>query len=711
MTATILPEGVGYGIVIGVGCFFTVFMLGITWLQARYTDYSPNHAVEFNSASRSVKPGLIAAGVVSAWTWAATLLQSSTIAYKYGISGPYWYAAGATVPVLVMAQNSAKLKINAPTANTFLQPVKLRWGTLMHLSCMFFGFVTNFLVSSMLIVGSSDTVHALTGMSVEAACFLIPATVVGYVVVGGMRATLLCDFTHTSVLFVVILFFMFTVYAASDKIGSPARMWELLQEAAARNPVPNNAGGSYVTFRSKGAIIFGVINITGNFATVFLDQAYWQRAIASETRSSVKAFIAGGLLWFAIPMGFASCMGLTSVALSSHPDYPGYPNLLTPDQVSAGLAAPYGVTALLGTSGATLMLVLLFLAVTSASSAELIAVSSIFTYDIYATYINPGASEKQLMRVSHLGVCLWGLCMAVFGIMFYKIGISLGWLFEFVGCVLGSAAPIVCMAMRSRSASKWWCFAAIWIGVISAMASWLAVAGGLNGGVISVETTGQDYPMLAGSCVGGAVSFIIALVGMRVHPENYDFSAMKAIGQSQALLQGRDVQESSTGTLSQGMGDAGNGDDEISSFKKESVTATATTAPAAAATATDEEKTLATNVNEVSQPVSGTGSMMDDCSTSRYDDAELAFLQRSFVRSVWVSLVLCTIMVIIVPFPIFFTSVIYGKGGFTTWISLVIAWLLVAACGCILYPIWESRAALMHIVSSILNDLRGKGRV
>jgi SSS family transporter len=679
MAETILPEGAGYGIVIGVGCFFTLFMLGISWLQARYTEYSPNHAVEFNSASRSVKPGLIAAGVVSAWTWAATLLQSSTIAYKYGISGPYWYAAGATVQVLVMAQNSAKLKLNAPTANTFLQPVKVRWGTAMHLTCMFFGFVTNFLVSSMLIVGSSDTVHSLTGMSVYAACFLIPATVVGYVVVGGMRATLLCDYTHTSVLFVVILFLMFTVYGASDKIGSPDRMWELLQEAAAKNPVINNAGGSYVTFRSKGAIIFGVINITGNFATVFLDQAYWQRAIASQTRSSVKAFIAGGMLWFAIPMGFASCMGLTSIALSGNADYPGYPNLLTADQVNAGLAAPYGVTALLGKSGATLILVLLFLAVTSASSAELIAVSSILTYDIYGTYIRPKATDKQLMLVSHLGVCFWGLCMAIFGIMFYEIGISLGWLFEFVGCVLGACAPIVCLAMRSRSASKWWCFAAIWVGTACAMASWLAVAGSLNHGEISVETTGQNYPMLAGSVVGGTISFIIALIGMWVHPEQYDFSAMKAIGQSQ-LVQGEEPGH--TRPTRPDMESKGS-EDEIDVPAKD---------PAKTAMAADDQRKSSPSVNSISSE----------------DAEERSFLQKSFVRSVWVSLVLCTILVVIIPLPIFFSSVVYGKGGFTTWISLVIAWLLVAACGCILYPIWESRAALMQIVNGIYNDLRGK---
>lgn len=62
-------------------------MIGITKMQGRYTEHSPSNAEEFNSASRSVKPGLIATGIVSAWTWAATLLQSSAVAYKFGISG------------------------------------------------------------------------------------------------------------------------------------------------------------------------------------------------------------------------------------------------------------------------------------------------------------------------------------------------------------------------------------------------------------------------------------------------------------------------------------------------------------------------------------------------------------------------------------------------------------------------------------------------
>lgn len=156
---------------------------------------------------------------------------------------------------------------------------------------------------------------------------------------------------------------------------------------------------------------------------MFQDQAYWQRAIASRPASCVKAYLLGGLSWFAIPFTLATTLGLAAVALRGHPEMAE----LSPADVSAGLPASAAAAALLHSSGAAAMLVLLFLAVTSAASAELIAVSSILydflcgsaiiseadrgflcrTYDIYKTYINPNATEQQILRVNHASVCLF----------------------------------------------------------------------------------------------------------------------------------------------------------------------------------------------------------------------------------------------------------------------------------------------------------------
>jgi urea-proton symporter len=99
-----LSQGFGYGIVIGLGLAFALFMVGITWMLKRYrSELQTSEA--FNTAGRTVKSGLVASAVVSSWTWvglstsgscithisqAATLLQSSSVAYRYGVSGPFW---------------------------------------------------------------------------------------------------------------------------------------------------------------------------------------------------------------------------------------------------------------------------------------------------------------------------------------------------------------------------------------------------------------------------------------------------------------------------------------------------------------------------------------------------------------------------------------------------------------------------------------------
>ncbi len=54
----VLPPGFCYGIVIGIGGFFAALMLGITFLQNRYTLFSTGQSEEFNTASRNVKPGI-----------------------------------------------------------------------------------------------------------------------------------------------------------------------------------------------------------------------------------------------------------------------------------------------------------------------------------------------------------------------------------------------------------------------------------------------------------------------------------------------------------------------------------------------------------------------------------------------------------------------------------------------------------------------------
>lgn len=154
---------------------------------------------------------------------------------------------------------------------TFLEAVRARYGMATHFVYIVFGLFTNILVTAMLLTGGSAVISSLTGVPTAAACFLLPLGVVVYTMFGGIKATFLTDYVHTVILLIILLIFAFTTYATGDRLGSPGAVYDRLQELSAISPVPGNAGGSYLTMRSKEGAIFFVINIIGNFGTVFMD--------------------------------------------------------------------------------------------------------------------------------------------------------------------------------------------------------------------------------------------------------------------------------------------------------------------------------------------------------------------------------------------------------------------------------------------------------
>ncbi|CAF1038241.1 unnamed protein product [Didymodactylos carnosus] len=505
-------------------------MIGTTFCLRRYHGEATESSEGFSTANRTVKTGLIASAVVSSWTWAATLLQSSSVAYSYGISGPFWYASGATIQIVLFCVIAIELKRRAPFAHTFLEVVRARYGRAGHLVFIVFCLCTNILVTSMLLTGGSAVVYSLSGMHIAAACFLLPLGTIIYTMVGGIKATFLTDYAHTVVVLIIILYFAFTTYTTSPLLGSTSKVYDLLVNASRKHPVEGNSHGSYLTMRSKEGAIFFVINIIGNFGTVFLDNGYYNKAIAASPVSALPGYILGGISWFAVPFLAATTMGLAAVALENNPVFPTYPNRLSPVDVSAGLTLPAAAVALLGKHGAFATMIMVFMAVTSAMSAQLIAVSSIVTYDLYKTYVNPEASGKKLIYISHTSVILFGLVMSAWSTGLYYIDISLGYLYLLMGIIISSAViPGALTLLWSRQSKLAVCLSPP-LGFICSVIAWL-VTTKVQFGTISVQTSGSNIPMLVGNVVAlfSPLLFVpvLSLIIFREAP--YDFASMKQI--------------------------------------------------------------------------------------------------------------------------------------------------------------------------------------
>lgn len=288
----VLSEGIGYVILLGMGLIMALVVSLLVRAETKWLGTKKTFEW-FSTAGRTVKTGLIASSVVSAWTWAATLLQSSTVAYQFGISGPFWYAAGASIQVILFAILAMQLKRKSPSSHTFPEMIYTRFGKRSHKVFLFFALMTNTIVTAMLVLGGAAVLNSLTGVNIYVAAFLIPVGVIIYNFFGGLKATFLAEYLNTVFLFTVVLVFVIVVYFANPQIGGVTGMFAKLTDVAVTKPVEGNFAGSYLTMASTGALVFGIINIVGNFGTVFVDQAHWQRAIAAAPKSAFKGFMLG----------------------------------------------------------------------------------------------------------------------------------------------------------------------------------------------------------------------------------------------------------------------------------------------------------------------------------------------------------------------------------------------------------------------------------
>jgi len=275
--------------------------------------------------------------------------------------------------------------------------------------------------------------------------------------------------------------------------------------------------GAYLTMASAGGLIFGVINIVGNFGTVFVDQAYWQRAIAAQPSSTVRGFLLGGMCWFSIPFTLATTMGLTAVALNV---------ALTPEQVQLGLTVPAAASVMMGPIGAIMVLVMLFMAVTSAGSAELIAVSSLITYDVYRTYKNPNATGKQLLKVSRTVIVIFGLGMGALAGILLGMGLSLGFVYLAMGILIGSAVIPIALTITWSKTTRAGAVAGALIGVMLSLLTWTSVAASEANGVVDIASLGGAFPMLYGNVVAILSSGFICVVISLAQNKKYDWAQL-----------------------------------------------------------------------------------------------------------------------------------------------------------------------------------------
>ncbi|KAI3395671.1 hypothetical protein diail_968 [Diaporthe ilicicola] len=479
-----LPQGAGYGVIIGLGLAFT---LGIVWITRTMKKalHEDNQSTEtFMVANRSIGTGLIAAAVISSWLYSIALLGSALLTYRYGVALAVWWGASASTMVTFFSFIAIQVKRRAPNAHTLLELIRVRYGTTTHVLWIVLCLVNNFFVFSTMLLSASTTVSSLTGMHVIASTFLMPLGVAAYTYLGGLRATFLTDYVHTFIIMIILAWFTIRVITVPE-IGSISALYDAILAADQRSPVDGNYRGSHLTMRSTQSVLF------------------------------VPGYVLGGVASFAPPFAIGTIVGLAAIALESEPSFPTYPRMMTSEEVNAGLVLPFVAQAVAGRSGAAAILVVTFMACTSIASAQMIAISSIISFDIYGTYVNKSPTNAQLIRWSHIGVVFTSLAISAIATGFHLGGVDMTWLLYAMGNIVNPGVFPTLFALLWGRQTKMAATVAPFAGLIGGLATWLGTAYRLYGEV-TITTTGATLPCLYGTIVAFVapipVSVLISLL-------------------------------------------------------------------------------------------------------------------------------------------------------------------------------------------------------
>ncbi|KAL2816596.1 Sodium:solute symporter family-domain-containing protein [Aspergillus cavernicola] len=516
-----LSQGVGYGVVIGLGVAFAIGMV-LTTRALKKAFGEDSHTTEtFMVANRSVGTGLTASAVISSWTFTSALLGAPYLTYWYGIALPIWWANGQSVMICCFAYLAIQAKLKAPNAHTLLELIRVRYGLAAHILWIVMALLNNIFNFTSMLVGASTAVSALTGINVYAATYLLPLGVVVYTYWGGLRATFLTDYIHTFIIMIVLVWFSLKVIVASE-IGSIGALYDLIKALPQEGTISGNHAGSYLSMTSDESLFFGIIHIVTNFGIVFMDTGFWQKGFSADVAAAVPGYIIGGNAYFAIPFTFGTVVGLGALVLEQTPTWPTYPRRMTQAEVSGGLVLPYTASAVAGKGGAVAILLILFMACTSVASAQLIAVSSIVSFDIYGGYFKKKPTDRELIRWSHVGVVGCALFISTFATVLHKGGVDLNWLIYMIGIVICPGTFPTCFALLWKKQSKTAAIVSPIVGMAAGFAVWFGTAHALYG-EITITTTGKTLPCMYACLTSMFVPLPVSVAISFLKPSHFDW--------------------------------------------------------------------------------------------------------------------------------------------------------------------------------------------
>jgi hypothetical protein len=429
--------------------------------------------------------------------------------------------------------------------------------------------------------------------------------------------------------------------------------------------------------------LFGLVLKFGNLALVVMDTAFWQKSFASDVNSTVPAYDLASIVILAVPWCTGTIIGLSARAIENNPVWVLYPNTLTEQQVNSGMVMPYVLKSLLGTGATEGLLVLIFMAITSTVSSSMIAVSSIISLDFYRTYINPTASDKKTLQVSHIGVVFHGAFMAGFALMLNYAGATNNWSTYFRPIIACPGIFPMTLTILWSGQTKAAAILSPVLGLISGVTTWLVLSWHW-GGALNIQTTQQQLPGLYGAIVSFFSPAFFSVAISLARPSRFDWRIFLKLD---LITEKGSTQSPPSSAPASTTGIATTETDICDNEKRSEQIASSPKAPSTPEAYTADDSSDLDNVVHPMSP-----------ETLRHVRKWLRIASVFFVVNVVVTLILW-------PLPLY-RDYIFTRTFFGGWVTVAIIWHFAAMGAVIVYPCYDGWDSISTSVRGVAGELR-----
>lgn len=369
---------------------FSAFILCIGMLFARTgrnikSFFAGGEAVPWFIGGLSLFMSFFSAGTFVAW---------GSIAYKYGwvsVTIQWTMAFGALVAGLFIAPRWKKT--GNLTAAEFIQQ---RLGENMKKLCVYIFMAVSLFIKGAVLYPVAKLVSVSLGFPLMPCTIILGIMMIAYTAVGGLWAVMVTDILQFVILTAAVLIIL---PLALDKVGGFSHFTE-----AAPGEFFNLLNGEYTIWFVVAFGLYHIFYIGGNWTFV-------QRYTSVDSAKSAKKvalvfallYVISPVIWMLPPMIYKVIN-------------PGLQGLDTENaylQVCQ-LVLPPGLMGL--------MLTGMYFSTSATANTTLNVVSAVFTNDVYKSVINPGASDKQFMKIARLSSWFFGCLMIVIALIVPAIG-------------------------------------------------------------------------------------------------------------------------------------------------------------------------------------------------------------------------------------------------------------------------------------------------